>query len=121
MENKEWVMVPVEPTPVAYLDVGAGGYMDLGTDLTEDQVGSLPWGRHILAIVGTYGADGYVPAEQKPAPDVAGLVEQIIAEIDYRQEQLIQSDYLMDSEDCIEAIHQWLTDHQKREVTHDNQ
>lgn len=52
------------PTPVAYLDVGAGGYMYLGTDLTEDQVGSLPWGRHILAIVGTYGADGYVPAER---------------------------------------------------------
>ena len=51
------------PTPVAYLDVGAGGYMYLGTDLTEDQVGSFPWGRHILAIVGTYGADGYVPAE----------------------------------------------------------
>ncbi|MCC4260824.1 hypothetical protein LL270_09165 [Pseudomonas aestusnigri] len=50
------------PTPVAYLDVGAGGYMYLGTDLTEDQVGSLPWGRHMLAIVGTYGADGYVPA-----------------------------------------------------------
>lgn len=52
------------PTPVAYLDVGAGGYMYLGTDLTEDQVGSIPWGRHILAIVGTYGADGYVPAER---------------------------------------------------------
>ena len=51
------------PTPVAYLDVGAGGYMYLGTDLTEDQVGSFPWGRHTLAIVGTYGADGYVPAE----------------------------------------------------------
>ena len=51
------------PTPVAYLDVGASGYMYLGTDLTEDQVGSFPWGRHILAIVGTYGADGYVPAE----------------------------------------------------------
>lgn len=52
------------PTPVAYLDVGAGGYMYLGTDLTEDQVGSIPWGRHILAIVGTYGADGHVPAER---------------------------------------------------------
>lgn len=58
--------------PVAYLDLGIGGYMDLGTDLTDEQLEGLPWGRHMLGIIGTYGADGYVPAapiaqtEQQP-------------------------------------------------------
>lgn len=47
--------------PVAYLDLGIGGYMDLGTDLTDEQLEGLPWGRHMLGIIGTYGADGYVP------------------------------------------------------------
>lgn len=55
-----------------------------------------------------------------PAPDVAGLVEQIIAEIGARQEQLIQSDYLMDSEDCIDVIREWFADHQKQETSHES-
>ena len=50
---------------VAYLDIGVGGYMDLGTDLSEESLKALPWGRHMLAIIGTYGADGYVPAIQR--------------------------------------------------------
>ena len=53
---------------VAYLDLGVGGYMDIGTDLTDEQLASLPKGRHMLGIVGTYGVDGYVPAQ--PAPSV---------------------------------------------------
>ena len=53
---------PVAQEPVAYLDLGAGGYMDLGTDLTDEQLAALPKGRHMLAIIGTYGADGYVAA-----------------------------------------------------------
>ena len=53
---------------VAYLDLGAGGYMDIGTDLTDEQLASLPKGRHMLGIVGTYGVDGYVSAQ--PAPSV---------------------------------------------------
>ena len=51
---------------VAYLDLGVGGYMDIGTDLTDEQLASLPKGRHMLGIVGTYGVDGYVSAQ--PAP-----------------------------------------------------
>lgn len=51
-----------EQQPVAYLDLGIGGYMDLGTDLTDEQLEGLPWGRHMLGIIRTYGADGYVPA-----------------------------------------------------------
>ena len=53
---------------VAYLDLGAGGYMDIGTDLNDEQLASLPKGRHMLGIVGTYGVDGYVSAQ--PAPSV---------------------------------------------------
>ena len=53
---------------VAYLDIGAGGYMDIGTDLTDEQLASLPKGRHMLGIVGTYGVDGYVSAQ--PAPSI---------------------------------------------------
>jgi len=54
------------PKAVAYLDIGAGGYMDIGTDLTDEELATLPNGRHMLGIVGTYGVDGYVPAQ--PAP-----------------------------------------------------
>lgn len=58
---------------VAYLDLGAGGYMDIGTDLNDEQLASLPKGRHMLGIVGTYGVDGYVsaqPAPSVPSPDI---------------------------------------------------
>ena len=47
---------------VAYLDIGAGGYLDLGSDLPDERLLSLPKGRHALGIIGTYGIDGYVPA-----------------------------------------------------------
>lgn len=47
---------------VAYLDIGSGGYLDLGTDLNYEDLFKLPSGRHMLAIVGTFGADGYTPA-----------------------------------------------------------
>ena len=56
------------PKAVAYLDIGAGGYMDIGTDLTDEELDAIPNGRHMLGIVGTYGVDGYVPAQ--PAPSV---------------------------------------------------
>lgn len=49
--------------PVAYLDIGAGGYIDIGSDLSDDVLMKLPKGRHMLTIVGTYGIDGYVPVE----------------------------------------------------------
>lgn len=57
-----------EQKAVAYLDLGAGGYMDIGTDLNDEQLASLPKGRHMLGIVGTYGVDGYVSA--LPAPSI---------------------------------------------------
>ena len=43
---------------VAYLDIGAGGYLDLGTDLADEALLCLPKGRHALIIAGTYGIDG---------------------------------------------------------------
>lgn len=52
---------------VAYLDVGVGGYLDLGSDLSEDALQQLPKGRHALVIAGAYGIDGYVAAPQ-PSP-----------------------------------------------------
>ena len=54
---------------VAYLDLGVGGYMDIGTDLTDKELDAIPKGRHMLGIVGTYGVDGYVPAQ--PAPSIS--------------------------------------------------
>ena len=52
---------------VAYLDVGANGYLDLGSELSEDALQQLPKGRHALVIAGTYGIDGYIAAPQ-PSP-----------------------------------------------------
>lgn len=55
-----------EQKPVAYLDIGAGGYVDLGSDLSPEQLQALPFGRHALAIIGTFGVDGYTAA---PLPE----------------------------------------------------
>ena len=55
------------PKAVAYLDLGTGGYMDIGTDLTDEALAAFPKGRHMLGIVGTYGVDGYFPAQQAPS------------------------------------------------------
>ncbi|KWU16275.1 hypothetical protein [Achromobacter xylosoxidans] len=60
-----------EQQAVAYLDLGAGGYVDVGTDLTDEQLATLPKGRHMLAIIGTHGVDGYTRAALASAP-VAG-------------------------------------------------
>lgn len=57
--------------PVAYLDLGVGGYMDVGTDLTDEQLAALPKGRHMLGIIGTYGVDGYREVAPQPAEPVA--------------------------------------------------
>lgn len=51
-----------ERAPVAYLDLGTGGYVDVGTDLNDEQLAALPKGRHMLAIIGTHGVNGYTPA-----------------------------------------------------------
>lgn len=55
---------------VAYLDIGAGGYLDIGSDLPEEQLLALPNGRHALGIIGTYGIDGYVSAPVTAAPGI---------------------------------------------------
>ena len=45
--------------------------MDIGTDLTDEELATLPKGRHMLAVIGTYGVDGYVPAQPAPSmPEV---------------------------------------------------
>ena len=68
------------PTAVAYLDLGTGGYMDIGTDLTDEELAAIPKGRHMLGIIGTYGVDGYVPAQPVPSvPDgVAEALQRLI-------------------------------------------
>ena len=56
---------------VAYLDIGVGGYLDLGTEKDADELFKLPPGRHMLGIIGTYGVDGYKanpPAAEAHAP-----------------------------------------------------
>lgn len=66
---------PQPAEPVAYLDLGVGGYMDVGTDLTDEQLAALPKGRHMLGIIGTYGVNGYREAAPQPAEPVAILKE----------------------------------------------
>ena len=62
-----WQERAAQPAPnaVAYLDLGVGGYMDIGTDLTDEELATLPKGRHMLGVIGTYGVDGYVPAHKE--------------------------------------------------------
>ena len=62
---------PIEA--VAYLDIGTGGYLDLGTDLADEALSRLPKGRHALVIAGTYGIDGYIAAPTtQPSPAAQG-------------------------------------------------
>ncbi len=51
--------------PVDYLDIGADGYMDLGSDLSERELSKIPCGRHDLVIAGVNVPDGWklVPIE----------------------------------------------------------
>ena len=55
--------------PVAYLDIGAGGYLDIATNLTDEQLLALPKGRHALVIAGTFGIDGYTSPQAQPLSD----------------------------------------------------
>lgn len=62
--------VPAEA--VGYLDIGAGGYIDIGSDLTDAQLSAMPKGRHMLGIIGTYGVDGYTRPQTELAQAVGG-------------------------------------------------
>ena len=62
---------PSAPMGVAYLDIGVGGYMDLGSELSDEELAKLPYGRHVLGIIGTHGVDGYVLAQQPAAQPAA--------------------------------------------------
>ena len=64
-----------EQQMVAYLDIGAGGYIDLGSELPDETLLRLPKGRHALVIAGTFGIDGYVAAKPAPTPQAAQPVE----------------------------------------------
>lgn len=60
--------------PVAYLDIGANDYLDLGSHRDEDWLMRLPPGRHMLGIIGTYGEDGkyrVAPVAQEPVAYLA--------------------------------------------------
>lgn len=57
---------------VGYLDIGAGGYIDIGSDLTDAQLSAMPKGRHMLGIIGTYGVDGYTRPQTELAQAVGG-------------------------------------------------
>lgn len=76
---------PVSAEPVAYLDLGAGGYMDVGTDLTDEQLAALPKGRHMLAIVGTYGVEGFTAAP------VAAQAQQPVSGADLHRDEEIKA------------------------------
>lgn len=75
-DGQKFYTRPIPPAPsvqavAGYLDLGVGGYIDIETALTDDELAALPKGRHALAIVGTYGVDGFAPASTiSPAPSV---------------------------------------------------
>ncbi len=73
MHRRAALAVAGERSAVAYLDLGAGGYMDVGTDLTDEQLAALPKGRHMLAIIGTHGVNGYAPASAPVADERAAF------------------------------------------------
>lgn len=101
-DGTQWMAAVIPPNPqdqnesaqlapkaVAYLDLGTGGYMDIGTDLTDEALAALPKGRHMLGIVGTYGVDGYVPAQPASSvPDgVAEALQRLIEQIEQMERQ----------------------------------
>lgn len=69
LDTGGYVLAEAQPAPkaVAYLDLGVGGYTDIGTDLTDEELATLPKGRHMLGVIGTYGVDGYVSAQPTPS------------------------------------------------------
>ena len=81
-----------EQLAVAYLDLGVGGYMDIGTDLTDEALAALPKGRHMLGIVGTYGVDGYVPAQ--PAPSFADAYQGAMEEVAIWKKRALEAEDL---------------------------
>lgn len=68
---------------IAYLDLGVGGYIDLGSAMTDEQLAKLPKGRHALGIIGTYGVDGYVAAP--PAAQAVDLPDDLSESKDWRE------------------------------------
>ena len=77
---------------VAYLDLGVGGYTDIGTDLNDEQLASLPKGRHMLGIVGTYGVDGYVSAQ--PAPSFADAYQGAMEDVAIWKKRALEAEDL---------------------------
>ena len=80
------------PKAVAYLDLGVGGYMDIGTEFTDEELATLPKGRHMLGIVGTYGVDGYVPAQ--PAPSFADAYQGAMEDVAIWKKRALEAEDL---------------------------
>ena len=76
---------------VAYLDIGAGGYLDLGSELSDEALQQLPKGRHALVIAGTYGIGGYVVAPQ-PSPTAQAASSAVLKAIREANMQLVRTD-----------------------------
>ena len=88
---------------VAYLDIGAGGYLDLGSDLSDESLRKLPKGRHMLAIVGTYGVDGYVPVAApttQAAPVAQEALDAAFEAVRHRLCGLQRYSFVLD-DDCV--------------------
>ncbi len=84
---------PAEQQMVAYLDIGAGGYIDLGSELTDEALLRLPKGRHALVIAGTFGIDGYVSAKPSPTPQADSVLEDAVEQYLEAQDALDNRDY----------------------------
>ena len=85
---------------VAYLDIGAGGYLDLGSDLSNEAISRLPKGRHALIVAGTYGIDGYThtPPAQAAAQQGADSAQEDAALWHWLAEYLVGTRTDLDDE-----------------------
>lgn len=89
--------------PVAYLDLGAGGYMDVGTDLSDEELAVLPKGRHMLGIIGTYGVDGYKPAQAVDLGDFKALYRAYVRLLESGRDRIRDLGGTCDPVDVMEA------------------
>ncbi|HEL4248017.1 hypothetical protein [Stenotrophomonas sp. SMYL28] len=89
--------------PVAYLDLGEGGYMDVGTDLSDEELAALPKGRHMLGIIGTYGVDGYKPTQAVDLGDFKALYRAYVRLLESGRDRIRDLGGTCDPVDVMEA------------------
>ena len=81
---------------IAWLDIGAAGCGGMSFAVPMQDILSMPWGRHALAVVGSYGIEGYKPSvEFLPVAQhrqQAGKLGEALREIHFRADCFVEDD-----------------------------